>query len=112
MRFQGIGGGVMRVQVVAGFLQHVYPRQPGDGKRQRIGSRFHFVVHLHRLKIGKCFHERLECRHQIIASAQLESLHRPLPEVQNQVAKMIAQLRLVLLDVRERAIESLLFARE
>ncbi len=102
----------MRELVISCFLVHVDPRKPFHGERKRVGAGLHFVIHFHRTNPGDRLCERLEGCDQIAAATQLKILHGALAFVENEVADVIRQFRFVLLDVGERAVESLLFTGE
>src|SRR5262249_57567400 len=68
---------VVCVHVILCFLIHVDAWQPIDRKRQRVGPRFHFVVHLQRTNIRQRISKGLKRRNQILPPPHHEFPHRP-----------------------------------
>src|SRR5262249_34992583 len=87
-------------------------RQASDGKGQGIRPTFDLVVDAQWLEILKRFRERSKRWNHIVTSAHLKAFHFALSCIQNQIAKMIAQLILVLLHIGKRTVKPLLFAGE
>src|SRR5262249_44120106 len=81
-------------------------------KRQRVGAALNFVVDTQIANIRKRSRKGLERWDQVVASAHLKTLHFSLTRIQDQVAEVISQFVFVLLHVRERTIQSLLFTGE
>src|SRR5256885_2129724 len=102
----------MRVLVLRRVLVHVDARQAGNRKWQPVCARLNLLVYLDLANVFQRFGERREAGNQIVASAQLEFLYWPLPFIENQITQMVWHFRLMLLHIRERAIQALLFAGE
>ena len=103
---------MVRVFIVRRILLQINSGKTGEDERAGIGAEFALVVNRNFANVGERLRKRFHGVDQIVASAELKFLDRALAIVENNAAEMIFHFGGMLLHVRERTEQALLFSGE